>query len=373
MRKTRFIIILFLFIPAAVGCLLSCKPDKVSNLGIFGKNRIEYVLGQDGCTPVPIDDSIMMWTFADTILGSWKGELSVHSTFEKTAIQKKMISNSLAFTGMPSDETINNLQFSYLKKKGSVVKFITPRKNEDTSVWRFWAIDGIRIGHTIYVYYMIVKIDFSIKGMPFKVTGIGIAEWEKPLRWKIGDPVSFKRLGKLFNEGEPLFGDCVIKKGEYVYLIGHGKPDPAGQIGAYFARVKPGGITSRKKYEYLTKSGDWSKNPALAHGYIGEIAGEPSLSFNPHLNKYIIIYCSLKGSIRLVQFDSFKSLINSRPRTVYTPAPLKKIEPRPFLFYYSGKEIFFTRSAIYAIYIHPAIYQPILLKIPYNTLEHLSP
>src|SRR4030042_3566656 len=63
--------------------------DKRKNLGIFGESRKESVLGQDGCTPIPLDKGVM-WTFGDTILGSWKGDLSVDSTFEDSAVIKGM-------------------------------------------------------------------------------------------------------------------------------------------------------------------------------------------------------------------------------------------------------------------------------------------
>ncbi len=137
---------------------LSYITDRIENLGIFGESRKKSVIGQDGCTPIELDDK-MMWTFGDTIIGTWKGDLTVHSTFEDSAVMKGMISNSLAFTDIPVDSTIKDLEFTFYKEQGTVAQFIKPLPGEDPSVWRFWAMDGIKIDTTVYVYYMLVFID----------------------------------------------------------------------------------------------------------------------------------------------------------------------------------------------------------------------
>ena len=119
----------------AVSCTFCATGARVENLGIFGESRKESILGQDGCTPIPIN-GIMMWTFGDTILGTWKGELNASSTFEDTAVMKGMISNSLAFTDIPDDATINRLGFTFLKRDGAAIPFIGTAGNEDPRVWR---------------------------------------------------------------------------------------------------------------------------------------------------------------------------------------------------------------------------------------------
>jgi hypothetical protein len=366
----RFIIIALLILP-----FQSCdRPDKIENLGIFGESRKKSVLGQDGCTPIPLGD-VMMWTFGDTILGSWKGDLSVNSTFEDTAVSKGMISNSLAFTPLPDEQSVNGLNFIFYKEKNITAQFIKPLDGEDPRIWRFWAIDGIQIGPTVYVYYIIVYINKNIKGnsdalMPIRVMGVGLAEWRKPAAWKPGDPVNFIRTTKLFTGGEPVFGDAVIRREDYLYLVGHG-PAANKLVPGYIARVRTSSIENRAAYEFLDANGRWSGNLTDAHPFISDVMGELSLSFNEFMKRYVVIYCSLDGRIKSVIFEDFTAIKNAKTTVIYTPPPLPKIGSRPNLFYYSGKEIFHTATAIYAIYIHPAIYQPILIKIPYSALYHL--
>ncbi|HOD15701.1 MAG TPA: DUF4185 domain-containing protein [Spirochaetota bacterium] len=359
-----------LVIALVLSCTYCARNARVENLGIFGESRKESVLGQDGCTPIPVN-GIMMWTFGDTIIGSWKGELTSGSTFEETAVMKGMISNSLAFTEVPGDATIKKLRFVFNKKEGAVVPFIETTKAEDPRLWRLWAIDGIKIDATIYVYYMIVFVDKSIrprKGeLPIRVMGVGLAEWQMPQGWKPGSPVRFRRIATIFREGEPVFGDSVIRIGDYLYLSGHG-PSRDGTVPAYISRVRVSAIRNRNSYEFLDSEGGWSRQLARATPIAADVMGEPSLVYNDHLKQYVFLYCSTDGSIKSILFPDFKHALNKKARVVYTPPALPHIKSREYLFYYSGKEIFQTEKALYAIYINPAIYQPILLRIPYSIL-----
>ncbi len=363
-------ILALLIILLALSCTYCARNTRIENLGIFGDSRKESILGQDGCTPIPMN-GIMMWTFGDTILGSWKGALTVNSTFEDTAVMKGMISNSLAFTDIPDDATINSLRFTFHKKNGAVTPFIETTRTEDPGVWRLWAIDGIKIDSTIFVYYIIVFVDKSMqqkKGeLPIRVMGVGLAEWRMPRGWKPGSPVEFRRTATLFREGEPVFGDSVIRIGEYLYLSGHG-PSRGGKVPAYIARVRHSSLRNRGSYEFLDSAGGWSSRLDRAAPIATDVMGEPSLLYSTLLKQYVFLYCSLDGRIKSLLFPDFKQALNKKARTIYTPPALPRIKSREHLFYYSGKEIFQTDTALYAIYINPAIYQPILIRIPYSCL-----
>ena len=354
-----------------------CGPgsdDAVSNLGIFGPDRNRSILGQDGCTPIPVR-GMTMWTFGDTILGAWKGELTVNTTFEDSAVMKGMISNSLAFTEVPDEGNVRDLKFNFYREKGAVVQFIKNNKNEDPRKWRFWAADGIEIDGTVYVYYFMVLIDpVAAKKknsfLPIRVIGTGIARWKIPADWSPGKPVDFKRTATIFLENEPVFGDCVIRDGEYIYILGHGLPIN-GRVPAYVSRAPVAGITNRETYEFLDGTGGWSSRLNTAYPLFYDVMGELSISYNIFMGEYIIIYCGMDGRIKLVRFKDFAQLIRKEAKAIYTPPPLPELKSRRHLFYYSGKEILQTRDALYAIYIHPAIYQPILIRMPYGLIKRL--
>jgi hypothetical protein len=366
-RKACVLAIILIFSFSSCG-----RNARIENLGIFGENRKASVLGQDGCTPIPLN-GIIMWTFGDTILGAWKGELTANSTFEDTAVMKGMISNSLAFTEVPDDRSIRNLAFRFYTTNGAVAQFIKTTQKEDPRVWRLWAIDGIKIDSTIYVYYIIVRIDKNITTknaelLPIRVMGVGLAEWRMPAGWKPGSPVKFRRTVSLFREGEPVFGDSIMRIGDYLYLTGHG-PSREGMVPAFIARVKVTAIRERGRYEFLDAGGKWSPRLDRAAPIVTDVMGEPSLMFNEHMRRYLFLYCSLDGRIKSIVFDDFRSALREKARVLYTMPRLPLIPSRDRLYYYSGKEVFQTRDAVYAIYINPAIYQPILIRIPYPALE----
>ncbi len=347
---------------------LSCKsPEKVENLGIFGKSRLKDVAGQDGCTPIPVDKKYIIWTFGDTILGDWNEKVNVGTTFEKSARFKGMISNSLAFTGYPDDESIEDLEFRFLKNKGKVVSFLAPEENHTGALKKIWAIDGIKLKKSLYIYYITVTIKNNKKKVSFSIAGTGLAVWEIPRNWGPGKSILFRKTGIIFRKNEPVFGDSVILKNGYLFLSGHRSSQ--GKVFAYFARVKPEDIGVRGSYSFLKRDGSWTREIRDAYGYFGEVFGELSLTYNEYLKKYIVIYCGRAGRIKLVAFNEFSELEQIRPVTIYKPEKLPEIKSRTLYFYYSGKEIYSTGKYIYVIYINPAIYQPILLRIPYSVVK----
>ncbi len=180
--------------------------------------------------------------------------------------------------------------------------------------------------------------------------------------------MAFKRTARVFFEGEPVFGDAVVRRGNLLFLIGHG-PAANNRVPAFIARVQISSLKNRSGYEFLDAEGHWSGKIKTAAPIADDVMGEPSLSYSSIINEYVVLYCSLDGKIKEVSFSDFNAIKNKKTAVIYTPPSLPFIPTRPRLDYYSGKEIFSTSRALYAIYINPAIYQPVLLRIPYHFLK----
>jgi hypothetical protein len=165
-----------------------------------------------------------------------------------------MIPNALAFTVHPDDRTVSSLDFTYLKKNGRVAPFIPPVGGIDSKLRRCWALDGVRIDSRVYIYYVIVTLMPGGSPELFTVSGIGLARWDMPPQWKIGNDVSFENLGKLFNGDVPTFGDAVIQREKFLYCIGHKKTGPHS-VSAFIARVSPADLTTRPAYSFLSGPG----------------------------------------------------------------------------------------------------------------------
>ncbi|HSV96528.1 MAG TPA: DUF4185 domain-containing protein [Spirochaetota bacterium] len=352
----------FAIISVSLFFLFACSRGTES-LGVFGASRMESVLGQDGVTPIPFNDTLTMWTFGDTILGQWKGRVSASATFSEKADVHSMISNSLAFSPSISNENVRDLRFSFHREDGRVAQFLKLRPGERPERDRLWAVDGLRRGEDLYVYYFRIRITEPGKPFGFRMEGVGIAHWSVPPAWRPGQAIEFRRLPDLFAGGYPAFGASVIERSGMAYTIGQ-YIDRDGSSPVKLARSPLEGIDDPRAYEFLAADGSWVRAIDRAHGFFGDVAGECSLSYNENTGEYIIVYSRTgTGAIVVVRFREFASIVSAPALTVYDPPALPGGEGGPRAWYYSGKEIFSEGRDLYAVYMHPLEYQPYLVRI----------
>lgn len=346
------LILLAVIIP---GCRAT---SSVVEHGIFAPSRHEYVLGQDGVCSIQFSDKITLWTFADTILGRWKNGRGPSSSLKDDTEMESMLSNSLAWSKKITSENFKDIKLYFLTEDGKPVQFIKNRSGEDPLYHRFWALDGVRIGNRVYVYYLHVFIPDYTKLLEFKVLYSGLAVWYIPEGWKPGDPIRFKRLGPVFQGDYPAYGASAMLKDGYVYLAGHHKKGDRFPLS--FARVEEERIEDPGAYEFLSQEGIWQKDINKGGEFFGDVSGECSLSYNSALQKFVVIYTKIfTGEITAAVFPGFDRINTAEKKIVYTP-PKKEGTP---MWPYSGKEIFSEGRRIFVIYIDPLLYQPILLEI----------
>lgn len=346
---------LLLIIIIITGC--HTKPS-VSEHGVFATSRHEYVLGQDGVCSIQFSDSVTLWTFADTVLGRWKNGTGPVSSLKEDTEAEGMLSNSLAWSDRINSANFKNIRLSFFSEDGKVTQFIKNRSDEDPLYHRFWALDGVRIGDRVYVYYLHVFVPDYRKMLEFRVLYSGLAVWDVPEGWKPGDAVEFRRLGPLFNGDSPAFGASAMLKDGYIYLAGHCKKGDRFPLS--FARVPESMVEEPGAYEFLSRDGRWRKELAETGEFFGDVSGECSISYNSSLKKYVVIYSRIfTGEIVAVSFAGFEKLPAAEINTVYTPAKKEGAAIWP----YSGKEIFSEGRRIFVIYIDPLLYQPVLIEL----------
>lgn len=338
----------------------SCAP-RAEVLGVFGESRHREVLGQDGVTPIPFDASTTIWTFGDTIIGSWKGEVSASATFSERADPTRMISNSLAFTERLTEANIGTLAFTFYKERGLPAPFIRNAPGEDPSRLRLWALDGVRFGNRVYVYYLRIRIDDPRRLFAFTLLSVGLARWDVPAGWRVGDPVSFTRLPDLFSGAYPAFGACVVERDGMLYLVGQRADGMKSSV--WIARAHPAEIERGSAYRFLTADGAWTPDIGKSGAFLGDVMGECSLSYHPRRGGYLIVYCQqFANAVRVAQFKEFSDIASMRARTILAlPSPVSASGQEGW--YYSGKEIFSDGDRIYAVIMHPVEYRPYLLRI----------
>jgi hypothetical protein len=357
-REKLFITIAVMWF-AACG-LLACRPH-AEPLGLFAPSRLAHVLGQDGVAPISFDERLVLWSFGDTILGEWKGGVSALATFSERAIVKAMPSNSLGFSGPLSKDSIQDPGFEYYRENGKVVPFIRTVRGEDPARTRLWALDGIRIRNSVYVYYVKIRIDEPGKPLAITPQGTGLARWDVPPGWHKGMPMQFIRMDGLFSGSEPVFGGCVIEKDGFCYLTGQQTKKDFKSY-AFIARVPKEHIAKRSEYRFWSRDTAWDADIAKATPLFGDLAGECTISYNEARKSFIIVYCRLgKGEIALTEFRDFADLDSSSGMTVYRMPKLQTKEEGHF--YYSAKEVYSSGNDLYVIYIDPVEYQPYLVRI----------
>lgn len=333
---------------------------QVDNEDIFARARLNSVLGQDGVTPIEVKfkngEKKLLWTFGDTILGNWKGEINTKATlnFSEIADIKSMPSNSLAMTELIGENNYKDIVFNFYPENKKISEFIKYSIGENPFIKRMWADDGIQIKDKVYVYYMDVEVNKEKDG-DFNFKGTGMAVSEVPDKPRISD-FKFERVTGFYSP-DILLGDCIIKKGNYIYILGR-KSEKNDKIlnSLIFARVKPAKLDSYSNYEFLSSHYKWQKKGIKT--FFNDVVGESSLIFDENQKLFRIIYMSISGEIKKVSFKNFKDLGNCGIETVYTPPKKENV------MYYSAKEIFYTDKYLYVIYINPSIYQPILIKVP---------
>lgn len=351
------IVISLIFAVAQTACRAKAEP-----LGLFAPSRLDHVLGQDGVAPISFDERLVLWSFGDTILGEWKGGVSALATFSERAIVKAMPANSLGFSGPLTRESIKDPGFEYYREIGKIVPFIRTKRGEDPARVRLWALDGIRLGKSVYVYYAKIWIDEPGKVLAITPQGTGLARWDVPEGWRKGMNIVFRRMDGIFSPNEPIFGGCVIEKDGFLYVTGQQTKKDFKSY-AFIARVPKEHIDKRSEYRFFSTERTWDADITKALPLFGDLAGECTISYNEVRKSFIIVYCRLgKGEIALTEFRDFNVLVSSPGRTVYTLPSLPEKRDQA-VFYYSAKEIYADGQDLFVIYIDPTEYQPYLVRI----------
>ncbi len=331
------VILLILFILTLL--LIQCG-SKTTNYGIFAPSRLQYVKGQDGCSPVDFDQRYTMWTFGDTITDDG------------------MISNSLAFTEKITTHNVTQLQFTYYRENGKVAQFIKNEKGEDPARNRLWAFDGVRIDNTVYVYYAHVYIQDPAKPLAFSMKESSLAYWNVPLQWQVGQKVQFVRKKNMFVGNVPAFGASVLLHNDYVYVVGHVSENNKSSL--VIARVHKNNLLQKSSYEFLLGDSTWDKKLDTAMRFYDDVAGECSLSYDNMMRSFCIVYCQLfTGTIVMCMAKTIEALPKATKVVVYSPPTLKGSS----MMYYSAKAIAHDMNQWYIVYMNPLDYQPHLVKV----------
>ncbi len=236
--------------------------------------------GADGAYSVSLSDTTTLWLYSDT----WIGDIINGRHKDAT-----MINNTIALQSGKNPLSASANFFWQTTKDGKPASFIKPA---DGIGW-FWLYHGVIADGKLYLFLMrTIKTDEkSVWG--FKQTGTVLAQIDNPH----DDPMNWRMkqynvpFGRYSDNGNMFFGSAVMQDKDMVYIYGCKEDWKKGIDGRSMivARVRPSEIEDFGKWRFFN-NGQWKKDVNDATELFGGIASEYSVSFQPILKKYVVIY-----------------------------------------------------------------------------------
>jgi hypothetical protein len=238
--------------------------------------RTQGWTGGDGVFSVRLDPEEILWLFGDTFIGQVKD--GHHINFN-------LVNNTIAIQrGIEPD--LSKINFYYGEKNpDQPAAFIQP---SDGVGW-FWPYHGVRTKDGLFLFLIQVELTDGPPAFNFKT----VAAWlgtvsnpdDPPDRWR----VSQKKIP--FTGEDRLFGSAVLIKGENCYIYGT-VDKPLGAIREkqlILAKVPVARIVDFGQWRFFA-DGNWVAEIEKASPLIRNGANEFSISFQPSLNQYIMVY-----------------------------------------------------------------------------------
>jgi Domain of unknown function (DUF4185) len=262
-------------------------------LGAFPGARTEAwsMIGQDGGQSIDLGDRAL-FVYSDTViaaLGDAPGAVPFTAPPASPAGARPVLRANCAGLSGETDvvRALTRLRY-YTDDDGLPREILTPTPAEREDRIRFWPAHGVFIDGDVYLYYLGVQTIDPGSVWGFRTLGAGLAvldpdtgECRRVRRhgsWAFWDVVA----------DDLHVGVQVLRDAEYVYVFASVRSGL--RTGARLARIEAGRITDAAAYEFLRSSRPtWGPGLAAACD-LGECTPDYSVSFNPYLGKYALIY-----------------------------------------------------------------------------------
>jgi hypothetical protein len=232
--------------------------------------------GGDGIFSVGLDPNRALWLFGDTFIGEVK---------EGRHIDAVLVNNSIAIQN-GKELLTTGINFYYGEAgKGKPEAFFRP---PDGVGW-FWPYHGVRTKDGLFLFLIQVERSDGLPGFDFRA----VATWlgkvsnpdDPPESWQVSQQ-------KIPWSGENrLWGSSVLVKGKDCYVFGTVDETSGGvrQNQLILAKVPAAQIMDFDQWRFYA-NGEWVTEAERA-GRLGEnVANEFSVSFQPAINQYLMLY-----------------------------------------------------------------------------------
>lgn len=241
--------------------------------------------GQDGGQSIDVGDATL-FVFSDTLLA--KADSPDPATRVFSTSNSRFLANCAGLAGGSSlREALSNIDL-FPDADGWPREVIRRNLQERLAGYRFWPEHGVLIGESVYLFYVGIRQVQPQDTWGFEIAGSGLAV----LDTKTGccDRVRIDGDWRLWRATDDRvhWGVQTLLQVEHVYVFGTRRDGPFRT--AVLARVPVDRIADPTSYEYLSSDApSWSNSPADTIDLVS-CASEFSVSYNPYLGRYLMIY-----------------------------------------------------------------------------------
>lgn len=232
--------------------------------------------GGDGAYTVALGDGRVLWMFGDTFVGQVK---------EGRRVESQLINNSVAVQvgGTPTEAS---LRFFYRNPAaGAPLALFEP---EDGVGW-FWPYHGVRTAEGLFLFLLQVESAEGPAAFGFRLvaTWLGKVEnpGEMPERWSL----AARKIP--WGDERRLFGSSVLLRDGFAYVYGTVDETIEGVVRKHviLARAPAERLWDFSAWRFFAE-GNWVADVERAGRVCEDAAGEFSVSFQPGLGRYVMIF-----------------------------------------------------------------------------------
>jgi hypothetical protein len=232
--------------------------------------------GGDGVFSTPLGPERVLWLFGDTFIGE------VVAGRHANAV---LVNNTLAIqSGRDPDRAAVEF-FHGLAPDGRPEAFIRPA---DGIGW-FWPYHAVRTGQGLFLFLIQIERTTDPLAFGFKLVGTWLAQVANPQ-----DPPASWRItqAKLpWGDARRLFGSALLVEGDACYVYGTVDQAAGGFVrkDVILARAPAGRLADFDLWRFWSPGG-WTADVEGAAPVCENVANEFSVSFQPALGRYALVY-----------------------------------------------------------------------------------
>ncbi len=232
--------------------------------------------GGDGAHTVALDRGRVLWLFGDTFIGRVQDGRRVGS---------QLVNNSVAVQSgaLPSDASLHFVLRTL--PDGRPLAFLQPA---DGVGW-LWPYHGVRTSEGLFLFLLQIERAEGPAGFGFKLVSTWLGKVanpdEAPEAWAVTQQkIPWGRPGRVF-------GSAVLARGDDCYVYGTVDAVVEGRVRkrVIVARVPADRLEDFGSWRFFA-GGGWTADADRAEAVCEDVAGEFSVSYQPALDRYVLVY-----------------------------------------------------------------------------------